>query len=96
MPLSWTLVHPIDAESPLAGRTYAELKERRAEVLVIVMGVDEGYMQSVYTRRSYRYDQIHWGARFARAFSSKDGMMHLYLDRLSEILPAEAPEKLPM
>ena len=94
MPLSWTLVHPIDADSPLAGRTHAELKDRRAEILVIVMGIDEGYMQSVYTRRSYRHDQLRWGARFARAFGSKDGMMHLYLDKLDETMPVEAPERM--
>lgn len=94
MPLSWTLVHPITPESPLAGRTFEELKERRAEVLVIIMGVDEGYMQNVYTRHSYRTHELLWGARFARAFASKDGLMHLYLDRLSETIPLVAPERL--
>lgn len=95
MPLSWTLVHAITPDSPLAGLSAADLATRRAEVLVIVMGVDEGYMQQVYTRHSYRYDEIQWGGRFARAFSSQDGIMNLYLDKLSETLTVEAPERLP-
>jgi hypothetical protein len=71
------------------------LPPRRAEVLVIVMGVDEGYMHNVYTRHSYRFDEIEWGGRFTRAFQSQDGLMHLYLDKLSETMPVEAPERLP-
>lgn len=95
MPLSWTLVHPINPESPLAGLSAADLARRRAEVLVIVMGVDEGYMSQIYTRHSYRFDEIQWGGRFSRAFASKDGIMHLYLGKLSETLPVDAPERLP-
>jgi len=95
MPLNWTLVHAINTDSPLAGLSAADLISRRAEVLVIVMGVDVGYMQHVYTRHSYRFDEVQWGGRFARAFSSQNGVMHLYLDKLSDTLDVEAPERLP-
>ncbi|MBL7938386.1 MAG: hypothetical protein JNL43_03410 [Flavobacteriales bacterium] len=95
MPLSWTIVHPITDESPLAGLSHADLIERRAEVILILNGVDEGYMQPVYARHSFRYDEIVWGARFQRPFSARNGIMHLDLDKLSDHLPVEVPEHLP-
>lgn len=94
LPLTWTLVHPITPDSPLAGMTAAELTARRAEVIVILKGVDEGYMQPVITRHSFRFDEIVWGGRFTRAFSGEGGRMRLDLDGLSRFTPVEAPERM--
>ena len=95
LPLSWTLVHPITPDSPLAGISQADLVRRRAEMIVIVKGIDEGYMQQVITRHSFRYDEIVWGARFLRAFSAKGGSMRMDLAKLSDHVPVEVPERLP-
>jgi inward rectifier potassium channel len=96
MPLSWTVVHPISPDSPLAGVSYEDLVDRRAEVILILKAVDEGYMQNVYTRRSFRYDEIVWGARYNRPFSAKNGIMHLDLDKMSDHVPVEIPTRLPV
>ena len=40
-PLSWTIVHPIDGASPLAGRTPEDLERAEAEILVLLTGIDE-------------------------------------------------------
>ena len=93
--LTWTLVHPVSPDSPLAGMTAAELSARRAEVIVILKGVDEGYMQPVITRHSFRFDEIVWGGRFTPAFSGDAGRMRLDLDGLSRFTPVDAPERLP-
>lgn len=95
LPLSWTLVHPITPDSALAGMTAADLAARRAEVIVIVKGIDEGYMQPVITRHSFRFDEIVWGGRFAPAFSAEGGRMRLDLDALGTFTPVEAPARLP-
>ena len=95
LPLSWTIVHPINGESPLAGLTQDELIRRRAELLLIVKGLDEGYMQPVITRHSYRYDEIVWGGRFVRAYGVEGGEARLYLSKLSSYTPEAAPERLP-
>ena len=95
LPLSWTLVHPITAESPLAGTTYEDLVQRRAEVILVLKGIDEGYMQQVITRHSFRFDEIVWGARYVRAFSS-DGSVRLDLNKLSDFISVDAPERLPI
>ena len=95
LPLSWTIVHPINGESPLAGLTQDELIRRRAELLLIVKGLDEGYMQPVITRHSYRYDEIAWGGRFVRVYGVEGGEARLYLSKLSSYTPEAAPERLP-
>ncbi|MFZ1687707.1 MAG: ion channel [Flavobacteriales bacterium] len=95
LPLSWTVVHPITANSPLADLSHQELINRRAEIILILKGIDEGYMQQVIARHSFRYDEIVWGARYTRAFSVRDGAMLLDLDKLSDHTPVEAPERLP-
>lgn len=93
--LTWTLVHPITPDSALAGMTFAELVSRRAEVIVILKGLDEAYMQPVITRHSFRFDEIVWGGRFVRAFSGEGGRMRLDLDGLGRFTSIEAPERLP-
>ncbi len=95
LPLTWTLVHPLNAESPFAGLSLADLQARRAEMVLTIKGLDEVYMQKVIARMSYRWDEIIWGGRFTRAFSAKDGAMHLEIDRISEHTTVEAPEHLP-
>ena len=95
LPLSWTIVHPINGDSPLAGLTKDDLARRRAELLLIVKGLDEGYMQPVITRHSYRYDEIAWGGRFVRVYGVEGGEARLYLSKLSSYTPEAAPERLP-
>lgn len=68
-PLTWTIVHPIDAESPLRGKTAEDLRRLQAEVLILIKGYDDTFSQTVLARRSYRHDEIVWGKRFAPAFS---------------------------
>src|SRR6185369_4499935 len=67
-PLTWTVVHPIDEESPLHGKTAEDLELLQAEVLILIKGYDDTFSQTVLARRSYRHDEILWGWRFASAF----------------------------
>lgn len=67
-PLSWTVVHPIDAASPLAGYTRETIEQTQGEILVLLSGIDEALEQSVHARTSYRPDEIIWNARFRSMF----------------------------
>jgi inward rectifier potassium channel len=87
MPLTWTIVHVIDAESPLYGKTAADLEQLQAEFLILIKGVDDRFTQTVHARYSYRYDEIVWGAKFAQAFDiDKEGDLRLDVDRVSDIV----------
>ncbi|HEX7360411.1 MAG TPA: ion channel [Bryobacteraceae bacterium] len=87
MALTWTIVHPISESSPLYKKTPEDLARLQAEFIVLLKGFDETFGQTVYTRRSYRYDEIEWGARFAPAFKvdEEDGDLRLELDRVGAI-----------
>ena len=52
-PLSWTIVHPIDENSPLVGQGPEELERAEAEFLVLLSGIDETFSQVVHARTSY-------------------------------------------
>lgn len=87
--LTWTVVHVIDAESPLFGLTPADLGRLQAEVLILIKGVDDTFSQTVHARYSYRYDEFVWGAKFAPAFDINGrGDLRLEVDRVSDIIKA--------
>jgi len=67
-PLTWTVVHPVDAESPFYGKSPEDLARVEAEILVMVKAWDETFSQTVYQRYSYRYEDIVWDAKFSPAF----------------------------
>jgi inward rectifier potassium channel len=87
LPLSWTVVHPIDGTSPLAGRTAEDLARMEAEILVLLSGIDEALEQTVHARSSYRADEIVWGARFQPMFVRGAGLASVSVDisRIHEI-----------
>ena len=68
VPLTWTVVHPIDSESPLWGKTPEDLERVQAELLILLKAYDDTFSQTVLARHSYRNDEILWGKRFAPAF----------------------------
>jgi inward rectifier potassium channel len=68
LPLTWTVVHPIDEKSPLFGETPESLRASTAEFLVLLSGFDETFSATVHTRTSFVPDELLWGHRFANAF----------------------------
>jgi len=82
-PLTWTVVHPIDGESPLSGKTAADLEALQAEFMVLVKAWDETFSQTVHQRFSYRYDELVWGGKFSPAFSiGESGDLRVDLDKV--------------
>ena len=89
-PLSWTIVHPIDESSPLAGKSSAQLAADEAEILVLLTGIDETFEQTVHARTSYRSDEIEWNARFRSMFLQSDSSTRVAVDitRVHDTEPA--------
>jgi inward rectifier potassium channel len=91
-PLTWTVVHPIDKESPLYGKTAADLERLKAELLILVKGFDDTFSQLVHARYSYRYDEFKWGARFAPAFEvDPEGDLILDVNKVGALVEPAAP-----
>jgi inward rectifier potassium channel len=92
LPLTWTVVHPIDEASPLWGKTAEDLARQQAEFLILIKAFDDTFFQTVHVQHSYRHDEVVWGARFVPAFEADaQGEMVLDLKRLSEIASSEDP-----
>jgi inward rectifier potassium channel len=62
--LNWTVVHPLNEESPMAQYTLADLKKYKAEILVFFKAYDEVFANTVVARTSYTADEIIPDARF--------------------------------
>lgn len=71
-PLTWTIVHPIDEESPFYGKSEAGIKMFEPEILILIKGFDDTFSQVVHSRYSYTADEIIWNAKFIRAFNNEE------------------------
>ncbi len=86
-PLNWTIVHPIDENSPFYQKTAKELIEKEAEALVMIEGYDETYAQNVHVNRSYTANEIIWDVCFDPMyyFDDEEGTTILRLDKISSV-----------
>jgi inward rectifier potassium channel len=87
-PLNWTVVHPIDEDSPLFGWTPERLVDESAEFLILLTAIDETFAQTVHSRSSYAASEVLWNARFAPMYRNVGGAMELDLSRLHSVTPA--------
>lgn len=86
LPLTWTIVHPIDRDSPLYGLTAEDLKRQKTEVFIMIKAYDDTFSQTVMARYSYRYDEIGWNQRFSPAFTvDSEGDLVLEIQNVGQI-----------
>ena len=86
LPLTWTIVHPIDGESPLSGLTAKDLQRLQAEVMILIKAYDDTFSQTVLARHSYRHDEVLWSGRCAPAFYVDDaGALVLELQNVGDL-----------
>lgn len=64
MPLSWTVVHPINEDSPLYGLQFDDFKNADLEIYVTLRGFDEVFSNYVQQRTSYTFDEILFKRKF--------------------------------
>jgi inward rectifier potassium channel len=67
--LTWQIMHQIDQTSPLFSESLETLMQRRAEIVVVLKGLDETFAQTIHARGSYTPDEIVWGSRLADIFT---------------------------
>lgn len=89
-PLNWTVVHPIDEQSPLFGWTEERLIESNAEFLILLTAIDETFAQTVHSRSSYSADEVLWNARFAPMYRKVEGVLELDISRLHAVTPVSS------
>jgi inward rectifier potassium channel len=90
--LTWTAMHPIDAESPFYGEgAFEKLRAMKAEVFLSLTGLDDTLGQTIHTRYRYVLDDIVPNARFVDVLSVDDkGTRVIDFDKFHQI--ARIPE----
>ena len=84
--LPWTVIHPIDAHSPLHGRTAGELAAADVEILVVLTGIDDAFAQAVHSRHSYVAADLRFDARLVDVLAkSRDGRMRIDFRRFHDV-----------
>jgi inward rectifier potassium channel len=83
--LSWTVVHPIDEESAMFGITQEDFKLMNVEVFILLKAIDDAYATQVYTRSSYRNEDVVWNAKFRNIIEqTSSGKLTIDVNRIHE------------
>jgi len=90
--LSWTVVHPIDENSPLYNMTAGDMEKGQASLVVLMQAFDDTFSQTVHSRTSYLYNEMIWGAKFTPAFyDDPNGLVTLDITKVSDYAEVELP-----
>lgn len=91
--LSWTLVHPIDEESPLYNFTKKDFENARGEVMIYIKAFDDTFSNSVIARTSYTFDEVCYGYKFVPMYNRDNTgtTTVIHLEKLNEANKVEMP-----
>jgi len=85
--LSWTLCHHIDETSPLFNLSIEDMKNTRAQILVLVIGYDDTFNQTVHARHSYHAHDLIKDRQFVDIIVRTDQGSHVEVEKISKIKP---------
>ena len=91
--LSWTLVHPIDEDSPFYNFKAIDFKDTKGEILVYIKAFDDTFSTTVVARTSFTFDEVCYGYKFVPMYNrSETGTTTvLHLEKLDDKNPASLP-----
>ena len=83
-PLPWTIVHPLNQDSPLHETSASDLKRMDAEIIITLNGFDETFNQQVHQIHSYKYFEFVFNASFQPMYETNKttGQVIIDFDRL--------------
>ncbi len=90
--LSWNIMHPIDASSPLNGITPEDWESGLPQIIVSLMGLDETVAYTIQVRHVYYVNDLLWNHRLADVIQfAENGDRYLDYDYFHETIPHESP-----
>ncbi len=86
-PMNWTIVHPIDEDSPMFGWTQEELKAMNVELIIFIKAYDSTFAQQIHSNSSYVFDEFVWNKKFTAMYYADEqlGRTILEMDKLNEL-----------
>ncbi len=92
--MTWTVVHPIDEESPFHGLSLEELRNSDMEVVILIKAFDDTFSQTVHSRFSYKFSELVYNAKFVPVtHPDKEGRTVVDLSRISEYQIVDETDK---
>jgi inward rectifier potassium channel len=93
LPMNFTVVHPLDENSPLYGFGPEDMKTADVELYVLIRGFDDVYSNIVLQRTSYVYDEIKFNAKFVPMYreSEDKNTTIVQLHKLNEFIEVKLP-----
>lgn len=90
--LNWTVVHPLDENSPIKDMTREDMIREEAGFAVLLKAFDDTFSQTVHSRTFYIAEDIKWGAKFKPVFDrDKEGRIVLDLSKINDHELVELP-----
>lgn len=88
--LSWTVVHPINENSPFYNFSIVDFSGTEGEILVFVKAFDDMYSNTVVARSSYTFKEIIAGAKFIPIYHRNESgtATVIEIDKLNAHAPA--------
>lgn len=91
LPLTWTIVHPIDEKSPFFNMSEASLNEREFDIMVTTIGLDRATGQNVFSAYGYKDLDLIVNAKFLPCSEVDDqGTTLVHLDRIGDFEKLES------
>ena len=90
-PTNWNLVHPIAEDSPMKGKTLADLEAMDIEFIVFVKGFDEIFGQMIHSKYSYTAEELIWGVKYKPMYFADEKLDVTILDlyKINDVEKAE-------
>lgn len=95
--LNWTIVHPLDETSPIGNYSVEGLKKLDAEFLIMIKAINDSFSNLVYSRTSYKAEDIIPGAKFTSMFGQKSegGQIFVDVSKINQYEEVPLPEVMP-
>ena len=90
-PLAWTIVHPINHDSPIYGWDQAMMDAAATEFLVLLTGLDETFAQQVHSRTSYTAKDVRWNVKFVSMYEDDDSNIAIDVGKLNDVEAVAPP-----
>ncbi len=92
--LSWTVMHPVNADSPLHDCDTDHLGDRVFSIVVSLTGYDGTLAQTIHARKIYYPEDIQVGRRFVDVISQlADGRLMIDFTRFHDTEPVDSTEE---
>jgi inward rectifier potassium channel len=89
--LTWTIMHPIDADSPLRPWLDEQGAPKGSDILIVVSGTDDRTGHTMYGRYAFGAGDLRWNMRFADILGqTEDGQRTIDYRCFNDVVPLPA------